>query len=258
MLRRNATHRFFLTTLALLAVSCVSGCGGGVPLLHSAHVLPHGRVTAGVGLSGQAVLQDLPGAAGTDQISRETQIQTSAMAPTMAPWVSARVGITGSNEAGLSYTGRAVRLDVRHSFGLNKKNSLALSTGLGGDVLFVAHPRAGSQDPHSLVGGGVDLPILFGWRSTAGLYSAWIGPRPGFSFVRGALADGTSFSARDVRLGFVGGLSVGFRQIHVAMELGGAFHFVDALVVDALGGGAQQMEFGQFTLTPAGALNIAF
>ncbi|MBK9260287.1 MAG: hypothetical protein IPM54_10670 [Polyangiaceae bacterium] len=253
MPRRNVYLRFFLTTLAPLAILCVSGCGGGLPLLHSAHVLPPGRVSAGAGLSGQVVLQDLPSAAGTDQSSLETQVQNSTIAPAIAPWVSARVGIAGSNEAGLSYTGRAIRLDARHSFKLNKKNSLALSAGLGGEVLLVGRPRTGSQDPQSLLGGGVDLPILFGWRSTAGLYSAWIGPRPGISFIQGAFADGTAFSARDGRLGFVGGLSLGFRQIHVAMELGGAFHFVNALVDET-----QRIEFTQFTLTPAGALVLTF
>jgi len=210
-------------------------------------------VSAGAGLSGQAVLQDLPSAADTDQATVETQLQNATIAPAVAPWVSARVGITGSNEVGLAYSGRSIRLDGRHSFQLNKKNSLALSAGLGGELLLIGRPRAGGQEPQSLLGGGFDVPLLFGWRSTAGLYSAWIGPRPGFAFVDGTLADGTAFSARDGRLGFVAGLSVGFRQVHVAMELGGAFHFVDALVDKT-----QKVEFNQFTLTPAGALVLTF
>lgn len=204
-------------------------------------------------MSGQVVLQDLPSAAGTDQSSRETELQNNTIAPAIAPWISARVGIQGSNEAGLAYNGRAIRLDGRHSFQLNKKNSLALSAGLGGELLLLGRPRGGAQEPQSLLGGGFDIPLLFGWRSTAGLYSAWIGPRPGLTFVKGALADGTAFSAQDVRLGFVAGLSVGFRQIHVAMELGGAFHFVDADVAKT-----QRIEFQQFTLTPAGALVLTF
>lgn len=225
-----------------------------MPLLHSVQVLPPGRVSAGTGLSGQVVLKNLPSATGTDQAANETetQIQNNTIAPAVAPWVSARVGITGSNEAGLAYNGRAIRLDGRHSFALNKKNSLALSAGLGGELLLLGRPRSGNQEPQSLLGGGFDIPLLFGWRSTAGLYSAWIGPRPGLSFVRGTLADGTAFSAQDGRLGFVAGLSVGFRQVHVAMELGGAFHFVDALVA------SKRVEFNQFALTPAGALVLTF
>jgi len=142
-------------------------------------------VSAGAGLSGQVLLQNLPSAAGTDQAGRESQIQTKALAPAIAPWVSARVGITGSNEVGLAYTGRGVRLDGRHAFQLNKKNTLALSVGLGGDLLLLGRQQANAQEPQSVLGGGVDLPIMFGWRSTAGLYSAWIGPRPGISFVDG-------------------------------------------------------------------------
>ena len=210
-------------------------------------------MSAGAGLSGQAVLQDLPNATDPVQIDRNTELQNKTIAPAVAPWVSARVGIKGSNEAGLAYSGRAIRLDGRHAFSLNKKNSYALSLGLGGELLLLGRPQGNGQQPQSLLGGGVDVPFLFGWRSTAGLYSAWIGPRPGISFVSGKLDDGTSFSARDARIGFVGGLSVGFRQVHVAMELGGAFHFVGADVDKTL-----QVDFNQFTLTPAGALVLTF
>lgn len=256
MPRCNAFARFFLTILAAGAALAALGCGGGSPLLHPVHVLSPGKVSAGAGLSGQVVLQDLPATAtptAPDRPSLESQLQTRTIAPAIAPWVSARVGIVGSNEAGLTYSGRAVRLDGRHAFQLNKKNTLALSLGLGGELLLVGRPQPGQQEPQSLLGGGVDVPFLFGWRSTAGLYSAWIGPRPGISFVNGKLDDGTAFSARDTRLGFVAGLRLGFRQVHVAMELGGAFHFVDAKV-----GTTQNVEFNQFTLTPAGALVLTF
>jgi hypothetical protein len=252
--RRKVTYRFFLTILTSLAASSALGCGGGSPLLHPVHVLPPGRVTAGAGLSGQVVLQDLPATTITpDRPTLESQLQSKTIAPAVAPWVSARIGIIGSNEAGLTYTGRAVRLDGRHAFQLNKKNTLALSAGLGGELLLVGRPQGGQQEPQTLLGGGMDFPLLFGWRSTAGLYSAWIGPRPGFTIVEGNLDDGTAFSATDGRLGFVAGLRVGFRQVHVAMELGGAFHFVDATI-----GKSQKVEFNQFTLTPAGALVLTF
>lgn len=246
------TPRFFFTILLLIVALGAMGCGGGLPLLHSVQVLPPGRVSAGAGLSGQVVLQKLPVAAATAQTDPTAEIQEKTIAPAIAPWISARVGITGSNEAGLAYNGRAIRLDGRHSFALNKKNSLALSAGFGGELLLVGRPQSGKQGLESLLGGGFDIPLLFGWRSTAGLYSAWIGPRPGLSFVRGNLADGTAFSAQDGRIGFVAGLSVGFRQIHVAMELGGAFHFVDAEIA------TQRLQFNQFTLTPAGALVLTF
>ncbi len=253
MPRLDSISQFFLTIPVTLVAACLAGCSGGLPLLHSAHVLPPGRVTVGAGLSGQLALQALPSSADTEQASREALVQNSTIAPAITPWVSARVGIAGSNEAGLSYSGRAIRLDGRHSFTLNKKKSLAISAGLGGELLLAGRPRQGSNDPQSLLGGGIDVPLLFGWRSTAGLYSAWIGPRPGITFVQGTLADGTtSLSAQDTRLGFVAGLAVGFRQIHVAMELGGAFHFIDAQI------GTTRVEFDQFTLTPAGALVLSF
>jgi hypothetical protein len=263
--RRNASVRFLLTIPIHLVAMCTMGCGGGLPLLHSVHVLPPGRVSAGAGLSGQVIVQGSSNSVDPAQTSYEGLVQANTIFPAMAPWVSARVGLPGSNEAGLTYSGRSVRLDGRHSFQLNKKNSLALSTGLGGELLLAGRPRGGPNDLESLLGGGFDLPILFGWRSTAGLYSAWIGPRPGISWVRGSTGDTTSLtpeapaisvSARDVRIGFVGGLSVGFRQVHVALELGGAYHVVDATIKDNTG--SIPLALNRFTLTPAGALILTF
>lgn len=232
----------------------LGGCGGGAPLLHPAHVLLPGKVTLGAGLSGRPVLAALPSAPGTDEAEAESVLQERTIAPAVAPWVGGRVGITGSNEAGLTYSGRAVRLDGRHAFTLSK--SVALSMGLGGELILSGRPSAGGQ-AGSLLGGGLDVPLLIGWKSTGELYSGWIGPRAGISWVRGGLptADPTkplAFSGEHVRVGMVAGLRLGFRHVHVALEVGGDWHTVSGSL------GETDVSFDQFSLTPAGALVVGF
>ncbi|MDI1444948.1 hypothetical protein [Polyangium sp. 6x1] len=249
-----ARPKLWPLALALCALG-LAGCGGGAPLLHPAHVLSPGKVTLGAGLSGQPVLAALPSAPGTDEAQAETVLQDRTIAPAVAPWVGGRAGIAGSNEAGLTYSGRAVRLDGRHAFTLSK--SVALSLGLGGELILSGRPSAGNNDAGSLLGGGLDVPLLIGWKSTGELYSGWIGPRAGISWVRGALpsadpAKPLTLAGEHVRVGMVAGLRLGFRHVHVALEVGGDWHTVSGSL------GATDVSFDQFSLTPAGALIVGF
>jgi len=240
------------TLRPLLAALCAAGtsaCGGGAPLLHPAHVLTPGNVTVGAGLSGQPVLRSLSAAPGTAEANAEAVLETRMIAPALAPWVSARVGITGSNEAGLTYTGRAARLDGRHGFKLSK--SLALSAGLGGEVI-LAGRRDAAGEPTLMAGGGVDVPVLFGWMSTGGLYSGWIGPRAGFRWIRGEVTPTAIADATDIRVGLVEGMRHGFRYFHVALEIAGDWHEVSGSVGDI------DVSTSQISLTPAGALILSF
>ncbi|MDI3286171.1 hypothetical protein [Polyangium sp. 15x6] len=238
--------------LALCALG-LGGCGGGVPLLHPAHVLSPGKVTLGAGLSGRPVLAALPSAPGTDAAPIERALQDLAIAPAVAPWVGGRIGITGSNEAGLTYSGRSVRLDGRHAFTLSK--SVSLSMGLGGEVILARSGVDGGVGGGT--GGGLDVPLLLGWKSTGELYSGWIGPRAGISWVRGSVLpdDATkplALAGEHVRVGMVAGFRLGFRHVHVALEIGGDWHTVSGSL------GETDVSFDQFSLTPAGALVVGF
>lgn len=210
----------------------------------------------GAGLSGQPVLLALPHASQSDEGKAEALLQERTVAPALAPWVSARIGITGANEAGLSYSGRAVRLDGRHAFQLTK--SVSLSAGAGGELLLIGRPRAGAGSPTEVLGGGFDVPVLVGWNSTGGLYSAWIGPRAGLSWVSGEIPAGlvveqdTEVRGQHLRVGLVAGLRAGFRHVHVALELGGDWHHVSGRL------GGASVAFDQLSLTPAGGLVLSF
>ncbi|WP_235880140.1 hypothetical protein [Polyangium aurulentum] len=227
-----------------------------MPLLHPAHVLSPGAVSVGAGLSGQPVLLALPHASETAEGKAEALLQERTVAPALAPWASARIGIAGSNEAGLSYSGRAVRLDGRHAFKLSK--AISLSAGLGGELLLIGRPRAGEGSPSSVLGGGFDVPVLVGWTSTGGLYSAWIGPRAGLSWIGGEIPavseaeEGVDVGGQHLRVGLVAGLRAGFRHVHVALELGGDWHHVNGTL------GGASVAFDQLSLTPAGAIVLTF
>lgn len=234
-----------------------------MPLLHPAHVLRPGNVVMGAGLSGTLSFRT---ASKAPDSSPDSQNATNALdqlstAPALAPWVSGRIGIRGDNEAGLSYSGRSVRLDGRHAFDLK---SAALSLGLGATVITAAKQPDRGSDTSNITGGGLDLPILIGYQSKSDVYALWAGPRVGFEYFRGYLqppvdaggaGSGTTpweVSATHGLFGFVAGIRVGFRHIHAALELDGAYHLAEG----DLGGHSVAVQ--QFTLSPAGALIVSF
>ena len=241
--------------IALLSLG-LPGCGGGAALLHPAHALAQGKVSAGAGLSHAFVLgpaggtsepgPGAPGPAGTVE-SRfvEDAVARAAMPRGLAPWVGARAGLGATSDAGLTYTGRAARVDARHAF---EDGSVAISVGLGGSALLF-HPRQGPPDAggapstagrfagHSgalaTTGFGADLPVLVGWRSAASIVEVWAGARAGAERLHGELnlaSPGTATGAPEVEqratvsathwyAGGLVGFGVGLSPIWVRLEL---------------------------------------
>jgi len=193
----------------LLSTLGGAGCGGGSALMHPAHALPPDRTTLGAGVSSQFVL-----GRGSDQIQAarttmsddtvlpseepafvEGALAQALLAPGLAPWVGARAGLGFTSDAGVSYTGRSMRVDGRHAF---ESDSVAASIGLGGSYVM---KRPGHDGPSDGPGGsdetvpgldtgyvwgvGADLPILVGYRSQADLLQVWTGARFGYERLRG-------------------------------------------------------------------------
>ncbi|XYH96808.1 hypothetical protein ACMHYB_55045 [Sorangium sp. So ce1128] len=264
---RRPGHTVIRRSFALLLASACAGCHGGGPLLHPAHVLRPGFVSVGGGLSGEMIIAgatatpDASASAGSPAASENTarrKLSEIAVAPGVAPWASARVGLEGENEAGLTYTGRAIRLDGRHAFPLGEA---ALSIGLGASALFSGGPgpAAEASDVH---GAGVDVPLLLGFRSDADLYAVWFGPRLGFELLggqvrlpasgaatRGPLVDA---SGQHLQVGFVLGVRGGFRHVHVAVEATATYHHASGEIAGA------PVALGQGTVTPGGGLTVSF
>jgi hypothetical protein len=215
----------------------------------------------GGGLSGRVALLPAEVPVGEDAeqaFAGAAALEDLTVAPAVAPWVGGRIGFEGSNEAGLTYGGRAIRLDGRHAF---KLGTPTLSVGLGGSVLAARRP-GNRADERSVFGGGLDVPVIIGVTSTADIYSLWGGVRGGFELLRGAVpgpagppgSDPTeeAFSGHHLHAGFVAGLRVGFRHVHVAFEVDGAYHFAGGTI------GERAVRVEQLSLTPAGALIVSF
>jgi hypothetical protein len=257
-----------------MALASLAGCGGGTPLLHPAHVLRPGHAAIGAGFSGRLTASSdlrVEGEEGVDEASTSAngaRIEDVALAPGVAPFVAGRVGIDGDNEAGITYTARAFRIDARHAFHVGP---LFISAGLGGSVVFPKARKENDEDVGSATGGGADLPLLFGVRSASDLYAVWIGPRGGFEFLRGELRDdsalapdpsipggappGSDLVDFDASHGFIGGLvgmRVGFRHFHVALETSASYHRVSGEL------GSTSATIDYLDITPAGAAIISF
>lgn len=241
---------------ATLFASTLAGCGGGSPLMHGATVLPPGDTTFGAGASAQVAAID--GASPDARASRV--LEDLGFGAGVAPWAGARIGIEGSNEAGLAYTGRSIRLDFRHAFPLGDR--WALSLGAGGSAIVPRFQGDGLSDEASAYGPGVDVPVLLGRELGPGLYSFWLGPRAGYDHLSGSVSSRLLEPARpDESLdleghhfwaGGVVGVKVGFRRVHVAIEVDGAWHHGQGQL------GAENASFDQVSVTPAGALIVAF
>ncbi|XXX75755.1 hypothetical protein WMF30_49705 [Sorangium sp. So ce134] len=200
------------------------------------------------------------GAAASDRAAQR-KLSEIAVSPGVAPWASARVGIEGGNEAGLTYTGRALRLDGRHAFPLG---DAALSLGLGASALFAGAPGPSAEptaERGDVYGAGIDVPLLLGFRSDADLYALWFGPRLGLELLggevrlpagsdpRGSLVDA---SGQHLRLGFVLGVRAGFRHVHVALEATATYHYATGEIAGV------PVAIEQGTVAPGGGLTVTF
>jgi hypothetical protein len=234
--------------------------------MHGAHALSPGVVATGAGFSGTFATSGVrasvvpprpnaPPSASDDALKQSAR--SAAMAPSVAPWVAARAGVPGDNEVGLAFTGRTMRLDVRHAF---ESDSWAFSVGAGGHVVSLT---TGSNDPELLrlrSGYGFDVPALIGWRSDAGIVSLWGGARGGMEFLdveinTGQPTGGVGLPGIDFLHGYVGGvagLAMGLRHLHVALELDVYHHWFSG---DYKG---SDVKVRGVTITPAGALIFTF
>jgi hypothetical protein len=275
------------------ALALVTGCGGATPLLHPAHTLRPGKITVGAGASGtflagpanssldEARAVTTAGGATTEQEQQELTEGTivSVLAtPGVAPWVGARAGIAERTEAGVAYTGRWARVDVRQAL---EDRKLALSFGLAG-LLLLANPSADPAEPAGTSGqvSGVDssgaygfgfhVPVLVGYRSDAELVQAWGGlvgtfeqafgpvlvgdetPDDPSDLLEGDDVEELKLDARRFSGAVVVGLAVGIEPIWVAVELTGRYFALDGSLSNTNTHTAGELT--GLSIEPAGAL----
>ena len=262
------------TTTIAVACSALAGCGAGLPLLHPARVLPPGEVRAAAGVSSNFALggfavathdalrdatmnPNVPGPPGSDPTYAKGAVVAASVGAGVAPFAAARVGIGHQAEGGIAYTGRGVRADLRRSFDLS--DHWALSVGAGGSAALFAQQQEGALqgvDLSSLHGWGADVPVLVGFESDGGLYMLWLGARGGWEDVSisapaSSMPLGTpplSLSATRFWGGPLLGLAVGFRHLHVALEVDASYGTVSG---DYNG---SHVQVGGATVAPSSAL----
>jgi hypothetical protein len=241
---------FSVLSIPGLGVACalLAGCGGGLPLLHPARTLSVGDVRAMAGFSSNIAVGNLSSAvrnAANEAAANgsgaapppgsvsfaEGALVAASVGPGLAPIAGARVGIGSQAEGGLAYTGRSARADLRRSFDLS--STWAVSLGVAGSAALYGRAQTDALpnvDLGRLHGWGADVPVLVGYQSDGDLYMFWTGLRAGWEHVN--IDDVTSepgsgqLGAAPIALsatrfwgGAVVGAAVGFRHVHVAMEL---------------------------------------
>jgi len=265
-----------LPALALALGLAAAGCGGGLPLLHSAQTLPPGQVQAAAGLSGNVATAGFasamssaqaegmaaggtPSPPGTDPTYARGALVAASIGPGIAPFGAARVGVGAQVEGGLTYTGRALRVDLRRSFDLSPH--WALSVGAAGSAALYGHQNGvllPNVDLGELHGWGADVPVLLGFRSEGDLYMLWLGARAGWEHVDISEVSSQStptlgeaplgLSATRFWGGGVLGLAVGFRHIYVGVELDASYASVSGSYNQT------QVQVSGLTLAPASAV----
>lgn len=188
----------------------------------------------------------------TSDPAAAAHLRDLTVAPEMSPWVFARAGLGHGFEAGLTASSRAVRLDGRRAF---ERERIALSIGVGASAIFGAR-SLGAGDASGVYGGGFDVPVLVGWRSSADLYAVWAGPRFGADFLSGQLDLGApgaiSVSGRHLHFGGVAGLRAGLRRLYGVLEVEVGYHDSGGTL------GAQAVQLQGLSVAPAGALVVSF
>lgn len=268
--RALTTRRPCLALLLHIGLFSSAGCGGGVPLLHPVHALPPGQTAFAAGVSDRFVLGDerraldaaqqrLPSAPPGDQRFTRGVLVALAEGPALAPFIAGRVGIPGSNEAGLSYTGQALRGDARHAF---ERDQSAFSAGLGLTARGFGQSALdlpGTDLSHAN-GFGVDLPLLYGFHTDADLLSIWAGLRGSFDHWSGSVAldpgQRFSLSASRVAGGPVLGFAVGLPPLWAAVELEMDYAHVTGSLERP--GARYDAEQAGWSARPAGALIAKF
>lgn len=240
--------------------------------MHPAHTLSEGQARFSTGVSANFVVGDPadaieeaqaePVGGFTDQPSEaytRGALAVAAMSPGIAPFLAGRVGLGYDAEGGLAYTGRSLRIDGRYAW---QNEEVALSVGAGGSALLsrrTTSPDAqiGGLNLDATTGWGVDVPIVFGWRSSANLLWWWTGARAGYEDLRGDVRYEAPEPAQAIEGGIDGqrvyvlglmGLAVGFRYLHAAIEVQGGYQQAQGTLWDT------DVDVSGVSLSPSAAL----
>lgn len=126
-----------------------------------------------------------------------------------APAAFVRHGLSDEFDLGLEAVGSSLRGSLRGRIGLSNTAHLLLGV--------TPHAGAVYDGDAAASRGGALIPIAL-TLDISSLYEAWLGVRAGIEHVTGEF-DARDVSLNGLRAGGVVGLAVGFRRLHVLLEL---------------------------------------
>ncbi len=234
----------------------MAGCAPALPGLGSGGLTPKGRYDTSVGGSARIPVGRLR------KSSREALQPFGYQSPSVydgvIPVAAARYGLREDWDMGLAVLGTTLRMDARHAIPWHQ-GLLQTAWLIGGDVYAGWIDDTLRRDDGSDVRevdalrAGMTLPATLGLR-VAGLYEAWVGARAGFEYAGGDLrmADQQrqTVDLWAVRGGLMLGVGLGFRYVHVLIELNTDYEHWFASVDD------RDSDHGGVVLTPAFRLRI--
>jgi hypothetical protein len=221
-----------------LALACVvSACAPSAPLLSGGRTTPHGRSDLAAGAAFRVPVGDLVAQPAAED--RESALAYGAPGGA-APLGSVRHGVTRDVEIGADIVGTTLRGSVRGQLELGSSALLVL-----GAMPLVG--LAGQDEDYAVRAGGL-VPIVVS-VDLSSLYEAWIGVRVGLEHVTGSLG-GRAIELSGLRTGGVIGLGVGFRRLHVLLELAIDHEYWWGAI------GGSSVERNGVALTPAFAVRL--
>lgn len=225
------------------------GCAPVLPSFSGGSTTPHDREDLAVGLAARAPALDLSAPGGGDA----SELLTLAAPGGVVPAGVLRFGLDGGWDLGVIVAGSGGRIEVRTGGLLGSSVTWHVGAALSG-----AYQRSEARqlDVDTTLAGaegyrvGALVPLSVG-MALGGIFEAWGTVRLGAEHVGGSVG-ATSGDAWTLRSGLALGLAVGFRRVHVLVELAVDFEHVRG----QLGGVA--IDRSGIVLTPATALRIRF
>lgn len=207
--RTGGVSRSRCSAVLVVALSILAGCATAEPILAGGRTTPRDRSDLGLGGAVRVPIGDLaPDQTGAP--SDASSLMTFGAPSGAAPVAFVRHGVTNDVELGAEVIGSSLRGTVR---GQIRLGSLAhLMIGAAPTVGLIYDGSGGTA-----VRGGGTVPIAI-TVDAFGLYELWVGARVGLEHVAGDVS-GRSVDLSGLRTGGVIGLGVGFRVLHLLVEL---------------------------------------
>lgn len=240
---RSGLARWFVASLLLS-----SACAVAPPALTGGSTTPNRRGDVLAGGAARVPFGDLR-EHGTP-VATDSRYRRDAQSAGIVPVVAARYGLAHDVDLGLMVAGATLRAELR-------REHVLAETSTRPSFVYALAPYVGLIDGGDALGGratrfGLDLPLTYA-VDFGGVYEFWLGARFSAEAVRGRLArDGAleHVDAGKLSGGALVGLGLGFRRLHVLLELTTAYerwwgHHGD-----------QSVSRGGLVLTPAFALRL--